>query len=259
MPRIRDWLGHSVYKPKTFIEPFAGGAIVGLTVAFENLARSVILVELDEQVAAVWYTIINTKSGADWLANRITEFELTSESAEKLLKRRIRSKRELAFKTIVQNRISHGGILANGAGIIKRGENGKGVLSRWYPETLKKRILGISKIRERFQFIQGDGFETIKNNSGNSDVFFFVDPPYTASQKKAGARLYKYHQVDHELLFSLMKNAKGDFLMTYDDAPEVRSLALKYRFETRLIAMKGTHHAKMTELLIGRDLSWVDK
>ena len=56
-----------------------------------------------------------------------------------------------------------------------------------------------------------------------------------------------------------MEKAKGGFLMTYDDATEVRSLAVKYRFETRLIAMKGTHYTKMTELLIGRDLSWVDR
>jgi DNA adenine methylase len=56
-----------------------------------------------------------------------------------------------------------------------------------------------------------------------------------------------------------MSKAKGDFLMTYDDADEVRALALKYRFETRLVAMTNTHNATMTELLISRDLNWVGK
>ena len=56
-----------------------------------------------------------------------------------------------------------------------------------------------------------------------------------------------------------MSKVSGDFLITYDDADEVRSLALKYRFETRLVAMNNTHHATMSELLIGRDLSWADK
>ena len=56
-----------------------------------------------------------------------------------------------------------------------------------------------------------------------------------------------------------MSKINGDFLMTYDDAEEVRSLAVKYKFETRLIPMNNTHHATMSELLIGRDLSWVDK
>jgi DNA adenine methylase len=127
VPRIRQWLGNYPIKPKEFIEPFAGGAIVGLTVAFENLSEHVTLVEKDEQVASVWQTIIKTKNGAEWLANRITNFHLTPDTAVSLLASPVKSKQELAFKTIVQNRISHGGILANGAGLLKNGENGKGI------------------------------------------------------------------------------------------------------------------------------------
>ena len=114
---VSQWLGSFAYKPKIFIEPFAGGAIVGLTVAFENLADKVILVELDEQVASVWHTIINLKDGASWLANQIVDLELTPESASALLNKRTRSRKELALKTIVQNRINHGGILADGVGL----------------------------------------------------------------------------------------------------------------------------------------------
>jgi DNA adenine methylase len=44
--------------------------------------------------------------------------------------------------------------------------------------------------------------------------------------------------------------------MTYDDAENVRELAKKHGFDTELIAMKNTHHAAMTELLIGRNLDW---
>jgi DNA adenine methylase len=259
VPRIRCWLENLHFKPKKFIEPFAGGAIVGLTVAFENLADTVILVERDEQVASVWQTIINTENGAEWLANQIVAFNLTLESASQLLSSRSHSTKEKAFKTIVQNRISHGGILAQGAGILKNGENGKGILSRWYPETLRKRILDIAQVKHRIKFIRGDGFQVIQTHSDALNVVFFVDPPYTASSKKAGARLYKYHQIDHEKLFEKMSRVSGDFLLTYDDAEEVRALALKHRFETRLVAMSNTHHAKMNELLIGRDLSWVDK
>jgi DNA adenine methylase len=165
--------------------------------------------------------------------------------------------RDLAFKTIIQNRVSHGGILADGAGLLKNGENGKGILSRWYPATLKRRILNIATVRNEIKFIKGDAFQQVNKNLDSPDAVFFVDPPYTASKKKAGSRLYKYHQVDHEKLFELMSKVKGDFLMTYDDAEEVRDLAQKYYFETRLVSMTNTHNATMTELVIGRDLGWV--
>jgi hypothetical protein len=50
---------------------------------------------------------------------------------------------------------------------------------------------------------------------------------------------------------------RGDFLMTYDDDERVRSLAQRHGFTVQAVAMKNTHHAKMTELLIGRNLEWL--
>src|SRR5437868_4911555 len=57
IPRIRQWLASRTAKPTVLVEPFAGGAIVGLTAAFECLAERVVLVELDEDVAAAWQTL----------------------------------------------------------------------------------------------------------------------------------------------------------------------------------------------------------
>lgn len=257
VPRVRQWLHTLPYKPSTFLEPFAGGASIGLTIAFENLADEVVLVEKDHQVAAVWKTVIESEDGAAWLAERIRNFDLTSESLNNVLSAQPKDVKEQAFRTIIQNRTSHGGILAPGAGAIKNGENGKGIRSRWYPETLSKRILDIGRIRERVSFIEGDGFEAIRKYSRRASCALFVDPPYTASTKKAGSRLYTHHQVDHDELFHLVSKFKGDALMTYDDADEVRALAVKHRLETRLVAMNNTHHAVLNELLIGRDLSWL--
>lgn len=259
VPYIRRWSAQLPVKPRKFIEPFAGGAIVGLTVAFDGLAEKVILIEKDEQVASVWKTIINDDGGAEWLAERIINFDLSPDTAKKLLAKTARARREKAFQTIVRNRINHGGILAPGAGSLKNGENGKGILSRWYPETLKKRILDIAQIRNKLQFIQGDGIEIIQTHANGLNTAFFIDPPYTASAKKAGTRLYKYHQLDHHKLFRVVEHIKGDFLMTYDDADEMRALARVHRFETQTVAMSNTHHAMMNELLISKDLAWLGR
>jgi len=257
IPRIRQWLGSQFPKPQFFIEPFAGGAITGLTVAFENMAKHVILVEKDEQVAAVWDTIINIEGGAEWLANEIINFNLNLDTARDLMSSHSTSTRKIALKTIIQNRISHGGILADGAGLLKNGENGKGILSRWYPETLKRRILDISAKREHIKFIQGDGFLTIKKYLYNPNIVFFIDPPYTAHGKKAGKRLYMHNAIDHEKLFSLVESLEGPFLMTYDNAEGVREMASRHGFKVKTVTMSNTHHNKMEELLISRDLDWV--
>jgi DNA adenine methylase len=45
--------------------------------------------------------------------------------------------------------------------------------------------------------------------------------------------------------------------VTYDNADEVKALAKKYGFQAKPIPMKNTHHAAMTELVIGRNLNWM--
>jgi DNA adenine methylase len=158
-----------------------------------------------------------------------------------------------AFATIIKNRVNRGGILANGASFIKNGENGKGITSRWYPETLRRRILAIAQVKHKIDFIEGDAFEVCEKNANREDVVYFIDPPYRA----AGQRLYRYSEINHEALFDLAHRLQGDFLMTYDDASEVQAMASRFKFDTKLIAMKNTHHAKKTELIIGKDLTWL--
>ena len=53
---VRKWLRQEK-KVEFLIEPFAGGAIVSLTAAFENLANQISMIELDDEVAAVWEVI----------------------------------------------------------------------------------------------------------------------------------------------------------------------------------------------------------
>jgi DNA adenine methylase len=256
VPIIRDWFRALKAKPKLLVEPFAGGAIVGLTVAFEELASRVLLVEIDEDVGSVWQTILS--NDCEWLARRIVDFQLTEETARATLEDPAPSTRERAFKTIVRNRTLHGGILAPGSRFIRAGEAGRGITSRWYPATLARRIRDIGRIRDRIAFSCGDGIPVIREHAENEDAVFFIDPPYTAGGKQAGKRLYVHYSLDHESLFTTAGAIKGDFLMTYDKANEIEVLALRHEFVTRAIAMKNTHHAVLSELLVGRDLEWVD-
>ena len=255
IPHIRCWLSSRSAMLAEFCEPFAGGAIVALTVAAEGLAENVVMSEIDPNIAAVWHTVLGEHAG--WLAKKISRFRLTTQSLKRELASIPRSAHGIAFRTILRNRTFHGGIIAETSRPLRRGENGKGIKSRWYPETLKDRILSIAEMRSHISFIQGDGLELIRRHRAHTNVAFFLDPPYMASKKSAGKRLYSRSDVDHEELFEITSQLMGDFLMTYEDSPEVRGLASKYGFEVRMVAMRGTHHVRINELLIGRDLAWV--
>lgn len=244
-------------KPSILVEPFAGGGIISLTALFENLVQKAVIVELDDEIAAVWESVVN--GDAEWLANRIFTFDLTKEAVIQEINKRANTQREKAFQTILKNRTFHGGILAEGSGFLKYGESGKGIRSRWYPRTLAKRLLNQNHIASRIDFRCNDGLKVMQEFASNQDAVYFIDPPYTAGGKKAGKRLYKHCDLDHERLFTVCESLKGEFLMTYDNAEEVKRMARRHEFHMRLIPMTNTHHATIEELVIGKNLSWMDR
>jgi len=256
VPTFRKWMAQIHPKPNILVEPFAGGGIIGLTALFEELVSKIVMVELDQDIAAVWQSVIDGQ--AEWLAKRILGFDLSKEAVIREISMDAKTARDRAFQTILKNRTFHGGILAEGSGFLKHGEDGKGIHSRWYPGTLARRFGNLNHVADRIDFRCTDGLKVMREFAVKPDAVYFLDPPYTAGGKRAGRRLYRHYELDHENLFTVCKTLKGDFLMTYDNADEVKEMARRHGFQMRLIPMKNTHHATMEELVIGRDLTWMD-
>lgn len=250
IPTVRQWLKQEKITIKKLIEPFAGGGIVSLTAAFENMAEEIIMIEMDEEIAAVWEVILSYKY--KWLADKIYSYDLTHANVRAELENPNKELQDIAFCTILKNRVFHGGILAKGSGMIKNGENGKGIASRWYPKTLRDRILAINYVKDKINFIAGDAFKFLEQNLNDDEAYFFIDPPYTI----AGKRLYTYFAIDHEKLFELTGQLKGKFMLTYDDTPEIRQLADKYNLQYRTIPMKTTLHYEKNEIIISDNFAW---
>ena len=252
IPIARKWFS-SASDNAELIEPFAGGGIISLTAAAENYFNHVIMTELDEDVAAVWETIFSEKD-YNWLSNKILNFIVTPENINEVELHANEGTKERAFSTIVRNRTNHGGILAKGSGKIKTGEGGKGLSSRWYPETLVRRITEANKLRDKIQFINEDAFNIMRQQQNNSNAYFFIDPPYTI----AGRRLYNLFDVDHRQIFEIISKLQGHFLLTYDDTTEIRNFAEEFSLSYKTIPMQTTHLIKKEELLISDNFEWFD-
>ena len=251
-PKIRAWL-RAVARPDgsgVFVEPFGGGCVASLTAVNNGFVRCAHVREMDERVAAVWTEILKNPEP---LLAKIRRFEMTTENAVAELTKRPQSAVGLAFQTIVMNRVRYGGIMADGASMLNRGENDRGVLSRWCPKTLEKRILRIHELRGKIQFAQGDGMALIAKHADNPDALFFVDPPYMLGRKKVGKRLYRHSDIDHDELFAQVAKTRGRFLMTYHESRAARKLAREHGFKITTAPMRTTRHAARRELLIVRD------
>ena len=227
VPTVRKWLKQEPCEH--LIEPFVGGGIVSLSAAFENLAKQVTMVELDEEVASVWKIILSEEN--KWLTDKILNFDLTPDNANIELSKDGKQTKDTAFCTILKNRIFHGGILAKGSGMIKN---------------------AINHVKHKIDFYQTDAFKFVEENLKDEKAWFFIDPPYTI----AGKRLYTHFDIDHEELFYLTSEIRGKFMLTYNDTKEIRTLVDKYGLQFRTIPMKTTHHLQKHEIIIADNFEW---
>ncbi len=247
VPEIRKYLAGLDFRPDVFVEPFAGGGIASLTAVMDGYVDSAVLCEKDPDVSNLWHCMLDD---AEELARRVECFVATPESVSTVFADAFASGMDAAFRTLLRNRVNRGGIMAKGASVMKRGESGNGLLSRWYAATLAKRIRAIGSYAKRLDFFQGDGLSLVELCKDNESAAFFIDPPYTAAGKRAGSRLYAYNDIDHEDLFTRVSRVRGVFMMTYDETPEVIQMARRRGFNLAKVPMKNTHHAMMYELLI---------
>ena len=248
VPHIREWLRRT--EPEILIEPFAGGAIVSLTAVMEDLVSTALLVELDRDVAAFWRAAL--ESGPK-LQAWIGRFEPTLARMRELERTPPATVTEHGFRTLVLNRTRRGGVLAPGASFTRQGEKGRGLRSRWYPETLIKRLAAIREHADRIVFVEGDGLKLLPVwlRGREAEAAVFLDPPYTArGGKRAGTRLYAHAAIDHAGLFSLLAEHRPNFLMTYDPAPEIIELVRVHGFHAVRLAMKNGHHNRVSEIVI---------
>ena len=125
VPRVLRWLRSHDHRFKTLIDPFAGGGSVPLAILSEGVVDRIVLAEIDEDVASVWVCVFGKDN--ERLRQRILDFEIGRERVAAELSDPPRDSLDRAFKTILKNRTFRGGILADGASLMKAGENGRGV------------------------------------------------------------------------------------------------------------------------------------
>lgn len=249
IPHVQTWLERIRPKPVLLLEPFCGGGIVSLTAVMEKWVERCCMAELDRDVAAFWHAALRHGPA---LAERVLQFDFSRDAVNALASQPPCDVLEHGFRTLVLNRTRRGGILAPGAAFTKTGENGKGLASRWYPQTIAARLEAISARAEGIGFFEGNGMMLLEAVLGapGREVAVFADPPYTAGGKRAGRRLYAHHEIDHRRLFELLDDSAAEFLMTYDEAPEIVAMIRRHAFHAVRVVMKNGHHNRIPELVV---------
>lgn len=202
-----------------YVEPYAGGAAIALTLLFEEYASRIHINDLSRPVYAFWHTVLNA---TDRLCQRVKRTKVTM--VEWRRQRAVYEQRDsatledLGFATLFLNRTNRSGIIAGGV-IGGKKQTGKwGIDARFNKAELIERIERIGRYRNRINLYHFDALkftkEVVPKIKGN--VFLFYDPPYVENGEKM--YLNDYELKDHQELASTVIRLKKPWVVTYDYA-----------------------------------------
>lgn len=205
-----------------YVEPFAGGAGLALSLLLRGNVREVLINDLDYSIYSFWHCVLNEP---EQLISGIERVPLTVEewTRQREIQRNPQdySMNEVALSTLYLNRTNRSGIIKGGV-IGGKAQSGAYKLDcRFNKNTTIRKIRRIAELRDRIRLYNmcvKDFIPQVVSTMG-SNTLLYLDPPYIAK----GSHLYCNYFVekDHRDLGALAKGLHVPWILTYDVQPIV--------------------------------------
>ncbi len=242
-----------------YLEPYAGGAGLALSLLFKGYVHEIHLNDLDLSIWSFWHVILNE---TERFIEKINDTEITLKEWHK--QRKVQEYKEdvdtfdLAFSTFFLNRTNRSGIIyrAGVIGGLKQTGNYK-LDCRFNKEGLTSRIKTIVKYKHRIHLYNMDAIDFMNSteNTVPECSLYVIDPPYFAKGSKLYTNFYKPE--DHAHVAQKIQNLSKSWIVTYDNTSEIKELYIdrpKYNFD---LNYSVSTKRKGTELLIVSDNLWI--
>lgn len=229
--KLIEYVAAMIHKP-AFVDPFCGGASVGLALLQAGIIKRLVLNDLHDGIYALFSVITGENSANFHKLCKMVCDHIPSSSNYYVYKEEIclcsheilhRDPVELAFKYLVVNRCSFSGI--------EKANALSDIGCRYNATNLIKRMQKIRDMNKFITVLHKPANDVISEYYWDPETTLFIDPPYVAK----GKQLYKHFftEQDHaelaELLNSLYMGYPGeaDIIITYDNEELVRELYLE--------------------------------
>lgn len=215
-----------------YVEPYAGGAAIGLELLFQEYVAKIHINDLSGSVYSFWKAVLNDTEELCRLVKN-TRLSVASWDRQKRIFANPRDHNyvQLGFATFFLNRTNRSGIL-NGGIIGGRDQTGPWKIdARYNADELVFRIESIAKMRRRIGLTRSDALALLRYGLPKwpTKTLIYLDPPYF----ERGRELYYdyYKPDDHaDLARFIEANMRDNFwLVSYDNVAPVRKLYSSFR------------------------------
>ena len=238
-----------------YIEPYAGGASVALSLLLDCYVSKVIINDIDRSIYAFWSSVLNnTDEFCELIENTPVNIPVWKEQMDMQRNKEQCDLFELGFSTFFLNRTNRSGIISGGViGGIKQDGIWK-IDARYNKNELIERIRRIEKHKKRIELHNLDALKFLRSIQLNlpENSIFYLDPPYY----KKGSMLYLnyYTGNDHRKIYEeLWKMKHLHWILTYDNVDPIKDLYAEYRMKEYNLQYSASKSRKGQELMIFSD------
>ena len=205
-----------------YIEPYAGGASLALSLLYTDKVKEIFLNDLDPAIYAFWHSVLNRTKALIHLIERTNVSPTEWRRQKKVYAAGMAAGTlSLGFATFFLNRTNHSGIL-NGGMIGGNAQSGDWKLdARYNREELIDRIAKIGSHRRRIHFWNTDAADFVRLNNRLKNTLTYFDPPY---YRPAHLYLNTYAPDDHARMRDFIVQLRSQWIVSYDDVPQIRKL-----------------------------------
>jgi DNA adenine methylase len=208
---------------REYVEPYAGGASVALSLLYEEYASHIHINDLNTSIFTFWRVALDQP---DLLCERIRDVSVTVDEWQR--QRAVQEDLDAtdvdrAFSTLFLNRTTRSGILTGGVigGLDQQGP--WKIDARFSREDLVRRIQKIARHRSRITLTNLDAAHYLRDRLPELDeAFVYLDPPYFVK----GGELYQnsYSPTDHATIAELVCRLSIPWIVSYDAVPDIDAL-----------------------------------
>lgn len=238
-------------KGGVFAEPFCGGASASIALLESGFVDYIALNDADPLISNLWDTVFSDVH-AEWLAEQALTIPLTIEEWLRQKSLEPTSPREAALKCLYLNRTSFNGIIHKSGPLGGWSQSKRTVGVRFNREKLSSRILELSKLSNRVITVSNNNWESFCERMLPEKCFFYLDPPYY--HKAEALYGYFFDAQEHVRMRDYLTEMQAHWMLSYDDAPEVRQLYQGRSLKARIIDSTYSTHPMGGASHVGREV-----